>query len=647
MCIFILRNLFFSLLAQHPVVSIYQIQGQQSSSPYVNDTVTTYGIVTGKYPSGFFMEEKPGGEWRGIYVYGTSYLSQINVGDSVRVTGRVVEYYDLTEISLPFEVVVLGQTELPGPTIVPTGQAGQEKYESVYLRVEKAICTFGNNQYYEWIVDDGSGQLKIDDLGYRFFPTVGDTYTVIGCLYYSYSEFKLEPRDDRDIIEPGEVEGFYSDIDPLKWFTKTPFEIKFNTVSNIDTVKFIKIFIPKDIFWSRNINDITLPKGFVCDSFKVDTFPNGDTIRFFNTNLFNKMMIKIKVDSVNKVDTFTITLFGSKNNLIYSKGGERKLVSMDIPYNLYSIKEVQRPGTDGYSSAHYLDTVFIFGYAVTKNLSQTFTSFYLNDTTGGVNVYYSKVLNVKENYLYLLMGVVDEYKGLTEVKIVDTLNFQIISIFNEPFPAETLPQSQSLNESYEGRLLCIKDAIIVSPVSPIPSGGGYNFTIGNGQAYATVRIESGSDVIIDSIMNMKKGEIWTITGICGQYDSYEPYTTGYQILPRRNSDLVKQDIPDTDVVIVNIAPNPFAYDMGKVTTIGINVPAGSSITAKIFDLEGRFIKEICSNYPGNYLTQWNGDDYKGRKVNIGAYVLNVIIKKSNGKIVKVTKPIIVGTKLGR
>ncbi len=647
MNIFFLGILYLSILAQHPVVSIYEIQGQQSASPYANDTVTTYGIVTGKYPGGFFMEERPGGEWRGIYVYGTAYLSQINVGDSVRVTGRVVEYYDLTEISLPFEVVVLGQTTIPGPTIIPTGQVGQEKYEGVLVRVEKAVCTSGNNSYYEWIVNDGSGPVKIDDLGYRFFPTVGDTYTVIGCLYYSFGEFKIEPRDDRDIVEPGEVEGFYAEIDPLRCFIGTPIDLKFKIVSVIDTVKFLKLFIPRDFFWSRNINEIILPKGFLCDSFKVDTFLIGDTIRFFNANLFDTMMMVIKIDSVNKVDTFKISLFGSKNDVIYSKGGEAGVISMNIPSNLLSIGEVQRPGPDGYSSAHYLDTVFVFGYAVTPNLSPTFTSFYLNDTTGGVNIYYSKMLNIKENYLYLLKGVVDEYKGLTEVKVVDTLNFFVFSRFNEPFPADTLPQSKSLNESYEGRLVCIKDAMIVSPISPIPSGGGYNFTIANGQAYATVRIESGSNVIIDSIMNMKQGEIWTITGICGQYDSYEPYTTGYQILPRRNSDLIKHDIPDSEIIIVDITPNPFSYDLGQVATIGINAPAGSSVTAKIFDLDGRFVKEICSNYLGPYITQWNGDDYKGRKVNIGAYVLNVIIKKSNGKIVKITKPIIVGTKLGR
>lgn len=644
---YILVILYLSLMAQHPVVSIYQIQGQQAASPYVNDTVTTFGIVTGKFPSGFFIEERPGGEWRGLYIYGTSYLSQINVGDSVRVTGRVVEYYGLTEIALPFEVVVLGKTTPPGPTILPTGQVGQEKYESVFLRVEKAVCIAGNNIYYEWIVDDGSGPIKIDDLGYRFFPTVGDTYTVVGCLYYSFGEYKIEPRNDRDIIEPGEVEGFYSDIDPLKCFKGIPFEIKFRMVSVIDTVRFIKAFIPKNVFWSRNINDIILPKGFTCDSFKVDTFSTGDTIRFFNSNLFDTMMLKVKIDSVSIVDTFNISLFGSKNNKIFSKGGETKLLSMNIPPNLYSIKEVQRPGNDGYSSVHYLDTVFVFGYAVTPNLSPTFTSFYLNDSTGGVNIYYPRMLKIKENYLYLLKGVVDEYKGLTEVKIVDTLNFHVFSRLNEPFLAETLPQSKSLNEYYEGRLVCIKNAMIVTPISPIPSGGGYNFTVANGQAYATIRVESGSNVIIDSIMNMKRGEIWTITGICGQYDPYEPYTTGYQILPRRNSDLIKHDMPDSDVVIVNITPNPFAYDLGQITTIGINVPAGSSVTAKIFDLDGRFVKEICSNYLGSYITQWNGDDYKGRKVNIGAYILNVIIKKPSGKIVKITKPIIVATKLGR
>uniref|UniRef100_A0A7C4YFN6 T9SS type A sorting domain-containing protein n=1 Tax=candidate division WOR-3 bacterium TaxID=2052148 RepID=A0A7C4YFN6_UNCW3 len=640
--------LIFSLTGK--VVSIYEIQhtllGSSDSSAYHDSTVTTYGIVTGKYPAGFFMEEKPGGEWRGIYVYGTSYLSSLNVGDSVKVTGKVKEYYGLTEISLPTEVVVLGNTTF-SPTIVPTGDAKDEKYEGCFLRVENAVCTSLPNQYNEWLVNDGSGNLKIDDLGYAFTPVLGDTYTVMGCLYYSYGEFKLEPRDDRDIIEPGEIEGFYVDIDPLRCFVNNKFNLKMIITTPLDTVKFLKIFIPKKLKWSKDINDIIFDKDITYDSVRIDTFTTGDTIRVWKTNIFDTKVITIKDFLADTIDTFKISVFGSGNNVIFSKGGETKISSMNIPDKLLPIREVQRPGQDGYSSAHYLDTVFVLGYAVTGNLSSTFTSFYINDTTGGVNVYYSKIIPIKENYLYLFKGIVDEYKGLTEVKIIDTLNFFVISRFNEPFPPETLPQSRPLGESDEGRLVCVKDAMIVTPVSPIPSGGGYNFTIANGQAYMTVRIESGTGVIIDSIINMRKGEIWTITGICGQYDSYEPYTTGYQILPRRMSDLIRKEVEDSDVVIVNITPNPFAYDEGEVSNITINVPPGSSLTAKIFDLDGRLVKEICSNYSGSLTTQWNGNDYKERKVTIGAYILNVIVKKSNGKIIRITKPIVVGTKLGR
>ena len=84
------------LYGQIPELTIYEIQGQQDDSPYEGQDVTTYGIVTAVAPLAFFLEERPGGAWRGVYVY-TNSTPTVNVGDSVRVTGEVQEYYGKLE----------------------------------------------------------------------------------------------------------------------------------------------------------------------------------------------------------------------------------------------------------------------------------------------------------------------------------------------------------------------------------------------------------------------------------------------------------------------------------------------------------------------------------------------------------------------
>ncbi len=181
-----------------PILPITEIQGQAASSPYENDTVATIGVVTAVDRRGFFIQEKPAGPWTGIYVYngGTPPVSR---GDSVLLIAQVKEYYGLTELKYPEIIVLASGVQLPEPIVVSTGAAPDEQYEGVLLRVENAECVDDNLGYGEWLVNDGSGDLRVDDLMYGFTPTTGQHYNITGPLYYSYGNYKLEPRDSADI----------------------------------------------------------------------------------------------------------------------------------------------------------------------------------------------------------------------------------------------------------------------------------------------------------------------------------------------------------------------------------------------------------------------------------------------------------------
>ncbi len=183
-----------------PIISIYDIQGQAASSPYEHDTVATIGVVTAVTRRGFFMQEKPAGPWTGIYVY-TGSAPSVARGDSLLVIAQVAEYYNLTELKYPEIITLATNVPLPDPLVVSTGEASDEQYESVLLRVENAECVDDNLGYGEWMVNDGSGDLRVDDLMYGFTPQVGTRYNITGPLYYSYGNYKLEPRDENDIEE--------------------------------------------------------------------------------------------------------------------------------------------------------------------------------------------------------------------------------------------------------------------------------------------------------------------------------------------------------------------------------------------------------------------------------------------------------------
>ncbi|MBM3437375.1 MAG: hypothetical protein FJY07_14310, partial [Bacteroidetes bacterium] len=85
--------------AMAQTVTIYEIQGQASASPYAGQDVTTHGIVTGVQTNnkGFYMQDGEGA-WNGIFVYTNGNYS-VSVGDDVSVTAEVQEYYEMTELS--------------------------------------------------------------------------------------------------------------------------------------------------------------------------------------------------------------------------------------------------------------------------------------------------------------------------------------------------------------------------------------------------------------------------------------------------------------------------------------------------------------------------------------------------------------------
>lgn len=180
--------------------SIASIQGQQAQSPMNNQTVTIRGIVTAsKAGQGYFVQDGDSA-WTGIFVYDLNRNPLPEMGDEVRLSGKVTEYYDLTEIKdvTSFEVLSKGN-KIPDPIVLKTGQLG-EAYEGVLVKVENAACTQVSLGFGEWEVNDGSGRAFVNDLYFAFNPTLGVNYDITGPLDFSFSAYKIEPRSANDIV---------------------------------------------------------------------------------------------------------------------------------------------------------------------------------------------------------------------------------------------------------------------------------------------------------------------------------------------------------------------------------------------------------------------------------------------------------------
>lgn len=211
----ILLGLLFSGLYAQPVLTCYDIQYTMELdgvSPYEGQVVTVQGIVTGTgFGNGrYFIGVATGGPWSGLYIYNIT--NQPSVGDLVRLTGTVTEYYGFTEITSVSNYQVLSQNNpLPEPSVISTGTlaGAAEAWESVLVQVQNVSVTQVPNLYQEFYVSDGSGACQIDN---GFFSgshtwqniTTGTVFSSItGIVDYAFSTYAINPRSMSEMVLDG------------------------------------------------------------------------------------------------------------------------------------------------------------------------------------------------------------------------------------------------------------------------------------------------------------------------------------------------------------------------------------------------------------------------------------------------------------
>ena len=271
-----------------PVVSIYDIQYTTDSigdSPYVGSLVETSGLVTAVAYNGYFLQDGTG-MWSGIWVYDTNNTPA--VGDLVTVIATVDEYWNLTELKdlLSFTILSSGNS-LPPVTVASTHDLyTEEGYEGVLVKAVGATCIVPDAGYGQWYIDDGSGQAMVDDVMYTFMPDSASIYDVTGPVTYSYSEFKILPRDSNDVVDVTNA-------------------VDMQTLNLVAGWSIISIYIDPtepalDSVFAPVINDVTIVK----DGFGVVFWPA------FNLNLIGDFTTGYGYQ-INMVATQTVNVYGT------------------------------------------------------------------------------------------------------------------------------------------------------------------------------------------------------------------------------------------------------------------------------------------------------------------------------------------------
>lgn len=210
-------------------------------------------------------------------------------------------------------------------------------------------------------------------------------------------------------------------------------------------------------------------------------------------------------------------------------------------------------------------TVAVEGVATEGNFGTENTQAYIQDSNAGVNIFSSTELDPElvRGSRYAVLGTVLQFQGVTEVAPASASDVVLLGTDTEPTP-QTIDLATLLAtpEAYEGKLIKV---INLSFVSVNPNNTS-DITVKDAADNTISMFFAGGSTATPP--SQTTGYPINLTGILSQFDSSNPFTSGYQILPRDPSDIE----PGT-------APSGYA---GWATTNGIpgELPTGD------FDKDG-------------------------------------------------------------
>lgn len=155
----------------------------------------------------------------------------------------------------------------------------------------------------------------------------------------------------------------------------------------------------------------------------------------------------------------------------------------------------------------------------------------MQDGDYGINVFGSGITMVL-GHKYAVSGSLTQFSGLTEIAPSSAANVIDLGADTLPTPLTiTIENLLGAPEAYEGRLVKIV-GLSPAPTNTVIWASGATVTLTDGSFNIDARIQAGSSATTVPFYPA------AITGIVGQFDSSNPFTSGYQIMPRSDADVV-------------------------------------------------------------------------------------------------------------
>jgi len=185
--------------------------GGTDPSPYTTQSnVSVTGVVLSPLEDvssnldGVYIGTDPSGAYSGLLVVYPKTLGLTPaLGDEVKFTGTVSEFFCLTEMSATAMELVSSGNTVPAPLVLTAAEilADGEQYEGTHIMVEDvSVTNIDDFVEYEQFEVTGGLVINLHDYAVTYEPTVGGSIqSITGALKYGFGEYKLIPFGDAAI----------------------------------------------------------------------------------------------------------------------------------------------------------------------------------------------------------------------------------------------------------------------------------------------------------------------------------------------------------------------------------------------------------------------------------------------------------------
>jgi len=286
-------------------------------------------------------------------------------------------------------------------------------------------------------------------------------------------------------------------------------------------------------------------------------------------------------------ETIELSLQNPTNNAILGSNANLTISILDnevAPAPTYPIGTINTVDTAGIADSLGVEC-FVGGIVYGVNLRPSGLQFTMIDSTGGISVFsFSQTSGyvVQEGDSILLRGTVGQFNGLTQ------MSPDSILLVNSGNPLVQPDVVTQLGENTESDLVVFENAYVIDANDWTGSGSGFNVDITNDVDTITLRVDADVDLYT---FPAPLGR-FNVCGLGGQFDSSDPRTSGYQLLPRYvqdmklllNADLGNDTLFCGDSLVLNVGPTNYDVLWSTGDTLdAITVTTAGTYTVTVSD----------------------------------------------------------------